>query len=407
MQNINQPVIKSNERWLYLGLGLIIMLCLGTVYSWSVFRGAVEKYYQIGTFLSGLPYMISLAMYAIFMFLAGRHLDKYNPAKIIIFGGVLVSLGWLFSGFAEGIGVLTVTYGIFIGAGIGIIYGVPMMVIAKLFPEKKGLAVGIVLTGFGVSPLVTAPLSRKLMSEFGLLMTFRILGVAFLCVLPILSIPFGRRRLYDLLQYGNAQEVTVSQEQIDTPNMIKSRDFKGLYLNLMIGTMIGLMLIGITSGIGTDYLKLEPQKVALMVSVFAVFNGLGRPTFGWITDKIHPRGAMVLSYFLILIAATLMLFVKEGNGVVFIIAFSLFWFNLGAWLAIAPASTLFMFGKKHYSQNFGVVFTGYGLGAVLGVTISGIMIDLFGGYDFVFYLVISLCLLGILLSYKMVKPERG
>lgn len=403
MQNENQPVIKNIERWMYLGLGLIIMLCLGTVYSWSVFRGAVEKHYQIGTFLSGLPYMISLAMYAFFMFLAGRYLDKYNPAKIMILGGTLVSVGWLLSGFAKGIGVLTITYGLFIGAGIGIIYGVPMMLIAKLFPEKKGLAVGIVLAGFGVSPLVTAPLARKLMLEFELLMTFRILGVAFLFILPLFSLPFGRKKLYDFLQYEMVQEIAVNGEEIDTTKMIRTRNFKGLFLNFIIGTMIGLMLIGITSGIGTDYMKLEPKRVAFMVSVFALFNGLGRPIFGWLTDKIYPKGAMMLSYFLILIATTLMLLAKEGNGIIFLIAFSIFWFNLGAWLAIAPTSTLYMFGKNHYSQNFGVVFTAYGLGAVLGVTISGVMIDLFGGFNMVFYFVIFLCLLGMLVSYKLVE----
>jgi len=136
------------QRWVYVILGIIIMMCLGTVYSWSVFRLHVEELYNVGTTQSGFPYMVSLAFYALFMFLTGKHLDKYSPRLIISFGSILVAIGWILSAYAPNIYILTITYGVIIGAGVGIAYGAPMTVVARWFPEKKGLVVGLILTGF-------------------------------------------------------------------------------------------------------------------------------------------------------------------------------------------------------------------------------------------------------------------
>ena len=189
----------------------------------------------------------------------------------------------------------------------------------------------------------------------------------------------------------------------NTAKMIKSKNFKGLYVNFMIGSMIGLMLIGMTSNVGVELIKLSPKTVALLMIVFAVFNGIGRPIFGLITDKYSSKNAMLISYALIIIAALLMLVANEGSLVLFSIAFSIFWFNLGGWLAIAPTSTIDMYGTKHYSENYGVVFTAYGIGAIIGVLASGLLMDILANYNYIFYFIIGLCIIGILLSQRMIK----
>ncbi|MEG0774603.1 hypothetical protein [Clostridium sp.] len=90
----------------------------------------------------------------------------------------------------------------------------------------------------------------------------------------------------------------------------------------------------------------------------------------------------------------------------YIIAFSIFWFNLGGWLAIAPASTLGLYGTKYYSQNYGVMFTAYGIGAIIGVYTSGMLKDTFGSYQAVFYFIIASCIVGMLLSQSMIKKSK-
>lgn len=404
---IKQNNITPGQRWGYVILGIIIMMCLGTVYSWSVFRLHVEELYNVGTTESGFPYMISLAFYALFMFLTGKYLDKYSPRLIISFGSILVAIGWILSAYAPNIYILTITYGVIIGAGVGIAYGAPMTVVARWFPEKKGLVVGLILIGFGLSPLITAPIARYLIEAYGIVQSFKILGISFGIIIPILSCPFRYPCDNDYKYLKTTSNTNENIKDVNTEKMIKSKSFKGLYFNFIIGTMIGLMLIGMTSNVGIELIKLPSKTVTLLTSLFAVFNGISRPIFGWITDKLSPKKAMRISYGLSIVAALLMLMADEGSIVLFIIAFSIFWFNLGGWLAIAPTSTLNIYGIKSYSKNYGVVFTAYGIGAIIGVSASGLLVDFFHSYDAIFYFVIILCVIGILISQKIKKTNES
>ena len=186
--NLNYKA-KETNRWIYIFLGIIIMMFLGTVYSYSVFRVSLENELNIGSVESGMPYMFALAFYALFMFLSGKHIEKYKPRKLILLGGLLVSLGWILSSFSTNIIMLTISYGCIGGAGVGISYGVLMNVTAKWFPDKKGLAVGLILVGFDLSPLLTAPLVRILVENFGVMRAFLILGIVFGILIWLLSIP--------------------------------------------------------------------------------------------------------------------------------------------------------------------------------------------------------------------------
>ena len=104
----------------------------------------------------------------------------------------------------------------------------------------------------------------------------------------------------------------------------------------------------------------------MLVGVFAIFNGVGRPLFGWLTDKIKPRWSAVVSLAIILAASLLMLQASEGTVALYTACFAALWLCLGGWLAIAPTSTTTFFGAKNYARNYGVVFFAYGIGAILG-----------------------------------------
>jgi len=377
------------------------MICLGTVYSWSVFRLHVQEIYKIGSTESGLPYMTSLAFYALFMFLAGKILDRYSPKLVISVGGLLIALGWISAAFAPNIFIFTFFYGVVSGTGVGIAYGVPLALISKWFPEKKGLAVGLVLVGFGLSPLVTAPIARQLIVAMGAMKTFMVLGVSFGILLPLLSLPLSypkqEKNAGDLQENNSFKDVI----NIETDEMIHSKAFKTLYINFFIGATIGLMMIGMTSSVGIGFSKLPPETVYSLLPLFAIFNGVGRPLFGWLTDRTSVAKAMNYSYALIILAAALMLFSSSGSALAFSVSFSIFWLNLGGWLAIAPGATITLFGPRHYSQNYGVVFTAYGIGAITGVLASGALVDILNDYKMIFGFVIALCISGIIFSRKM------
>ena len=401
---VTNPMEK--KRYQFIVLGITIMMFLGTVYSYSVFRVSLEDVFMIGSALSGLPYMFALAFYAVFMLIIGKYMRDYHPRTLLFVGGYLVALSWILSSFVGNIYVLTLTYGLIGGAGVGIAYGVIMNIIAQWFPDKKGLATGLVLLGFGLSPLVTAPLARTLVESFGVMETFLILGMSFAIILPFLSIPIRYPEQTDLTHINVPKTDHSTEHNLTTKEMLATSSFKGVYFTFIIGTIIGLMLIGLTTSVGLDYFNLDADTVTLFVSLFAIFNGLGRPTFGYITDHVSTKFAMVLSYTLIITAALLVILFNQFPFI-YVISFAIFWFNLGGWLAIAPASTLKLFGLWHYSQNYGVIFTAYGIGAIIGVLSSGLLLDLFGHYEYIFYYIIALAVVGLILIKVWMTPHEN
>ncbi len=383
--------------------GILMMMCLGTVYSWSVFRSAIEIEFQLNALQSGLPYMVSLVFYAIFMVLTGKHRAILSLKSWIIVGGLFIGLGWIFSSLSSNVYLLTLYYGVIVGSGVGMAYGIPMVLIAEWYPKKKGLMVGLVLAGFGLSPLISAPLARYLIVNYGLMATFLYLGLFFVIIIPLLglsmSLPYHSKQKTD-------QKVTdLPGPQISTPEMTKLPSFKKLYLSYWIGTSIGLMIIGLSYQVGVDYIQASPERIAWLMSVFAICNGLGRPFFGWLTDRYSPIFSMRLSFISILIFALLMIWFKDGSVIIYSLSFCVFWFNLGGWLALAPATTLRLYGTINFSQNYGLIFTAYGAGALFGVMISGALKDLLGSYIAIFWLIIAMAVLGLLTSHQLEEKQ--
>ena len=393
---------SKKMHWLYIPLGLIIFMCMGTIYSWSVFRKPLESVFEISATLSGMPYMLFLVFYALSMPVAGGFIDKLGPRIITIIGGLVISLGWFLSSFATNIYFLMLTYGVIAGIGVGIAYGAPMAVAAKWFPEKKGLAVGLTLGGFGLSPFVTAPLANKLVESIGPFETFKILGIAFGIIITLLALPLKFPKRHN----KNDFETKTTEINIETKDMLKTKSFYGLWSVYTIGTLVGLMAIGISSPVAEEIINLDSQKAAAMVSFFALFNGVGRPIFGSLTDKFSPKKTAIFSFSLIIIASVIMLYVSKGQTILYGLAFAIFWLNLGGWLAIAPTATGQFFGSKHYSKNYGYLFTAYGAGAVLGNILSGKIRDVFGSYRYVFYPTIAFAILGIIISIIYVKKPK-
>ena len=393
--------------WKFILLGILIFICLGTVYSWSVFRKPLEDHFQIGSTESGLPYMIFLASYAFLMPVGGLLLERFSPRAVIIAGGGMVGFGWILSGYAQDIIVLSLTYGIIAGGGVGVAYGGPLSVVARWFPEKKGFAVGLTLLGFGLSPFITAPIANLLIRLYNPLQTFKILGVVFLFIIILLAIPFKYPKCSIWVESSKSSYIDNYDSNINTKQMFRTTNFYGLWICFAISTMAGLMSIGIAGAVGEEIIKLDPSHAALAVSTFAVFNGIGRPLFGWLTDMINPYRTSLIAYSLLIVAAVLMLIADNGSIYLYFTAFSLLWLTLGGWLAIAPTTTLIFFGQKYYNKNYGFVFTAYGVGAILGVLISGIIRDTLGSYMYVFYYLLILGMTGIIVSTILLRNSVG
>ncbi|MGF1478251.1 MAG: OFA family MFS transporter [Cyanophyceae cyanobacterium] len=391
-------------RWFLILLGTIVLLCLGSVYSWSIFRTPLEDLLNIGATESLLPYTFVLLFYSALMPVTGFYLDRFGTRRVTAIGGIIVGTGYILSSFASNITLLVLSYGVLVGTGVGITYGVPMVIAARWFPDKQGLAVGLTIVGFGLSPVVSAPLAKRLMDAYGVQQTLLILGIAFSII--ILSIATMLKVPPQGWQPQGWQRNRRSTAQKIQPNLFQSRSFYGLWICYTIGTLIGLSAIGISSPVAQEIIDLEPTLAANSVSLFALFNGLSRPLCGWLTDRFQPRYVAVASYVLILIATILMMNVEEGQVLTYLVAFCLFWFCLGGWLALAPAATLTLFGAENYARNYGIVFTAYGIGALLGTLSAGRIRDLLGSYTFAFYPMAFLAAIGIVVAIATLKRDH-
>ncbi|PKN37280.1 MAG: MFS transporter [Deltaproteobacteria bacterium HGW-Deltaproteobacteria-2] len=396
----------ESGRWLYVVLGLVMNVCLGAVYAYSIFLGPVKNAFNSSASLSILPFMVFLAFFAILMFFGGRLMEKMGPRNVAIIGGLIVGLGWLLSSFATNIWFLILTYGVIAGSGVGLVYGCPIAVGAKWFPDKKGLAVGLIVAGFGGSALITGKIANALIPSVGLSTTFLYFGIAFGIILFILSLPLKFPAAGWTPKGWKPAAGAVAAANFTPGEMIKTGTYWGLFLCFLIGAIAGLMAIGISKPVGNEIIKISGETAATLVGVFACFNALGRPIFGLLTDKITPRYAAMLNLAIILIVSIIMIIAKEGDTNLYVISFVGFWMCLGGWLAIAPTATATFFGMQNYARNYGVVFFAYGLGAIVGGIISGQAKDVFGTYTFAFYPTAVLAAAGMVLAAMLLKPPK-
>lgn len=393
----------KHNKWMFVILGMIMFMCLGTVYSWSVFKTPIEEQYHIDATLSGLPYLAFLLTYTISMVLTGKMVDNINPKIMILIGGILVGTGWILSGIAISFPMIILSYGVIAGAGVGIAYGPPIKVISSWFEEKRGIALGLLLAGFGMSPLITAPITKILINKMDVNTTFIVVGIVFLIVIPILGLYFEKP---NKVKEANKDTINNNIDDESIIEVLKTSRFQGLWLCFVIGTSIGLMIIGISSQIGEELFKIDSNTTAILISIFAIFNALGRPLFGWITDKYSPYIAAMISFVLIFIASAILYMTKDYTIVIYIIVLSIFWMNLGAWLSIAPTTIAMYFGEANYSRNYGVLFTAYGIGAVIGTPLAGFVRTEFGSYQYIFLPIMILSVIGIVVAQITIKPKN-
>jgi MFS transporter, OFA family, oxalate/formate antiporter len=393
-------------RWVLIPLGIVAQLCLGTVYSWTIFREPLEAALNLksGSTESLLPFALLLAVFSVLMPITGRYIERLGPGRVTAIGGILTGLGYWLSGFVNNIPMLLLTYGVIAGAGVGITYGVPIAVAAKWFPDRKGLAVGLTVVGFGLSPLITVPFAKSLIGDYGINKAFMILGITFASLICLVA---TQMRFPQKSWLPTPTGAVSGAPEPAAENLLAEPNFYALWICYTIGTLSGLMAIGIAAGVGKEIIKLDKDTTATAVSVFAIFNGVGRPIFGWLTDLLKPRKAAILAYMMILIASIIMINAGEGQKLSYFFAFALFLMSLGGWLAIAPTATLSLFAPQNYAKNYGLIFTAYGAGALASAFIVGSAKSIFKSYTFAFYPTAILAIVGIVVASFTLQPTKS
>ena len=389
------PTAESTaNRWFVVLGAVLIQLCLGAIYAWSVFTPHLrEEPFAFTATQTQVVFSVGLASFAAFMVLAGKWQARVGPVIVARTGGLLLALGYISCKVigTSFVGML-LTIGVLGGAGIGLAYVVPIAVGVKWFPDKKGLITGLAVAGFGFGALIWIKLAGSwghLIERHGVLNVFFGYGVAFWFLVTLGSlwmknppdgwIPPSQSR-HDVPS-GPAQKAAT---ELQPREMLRAREFYVLWTMFVFGALAGLMIIGIIQLFGIEALRSRAgmslaQASATAGTAMAVFyaisNGVGRIVWGLLSDRIGRKVALTLM--MISQAVMMVLFFYMGGVPVLLFAgAAIIGFNFGGNFALFPAATADYFGSKHIGANYGWMFTAYGIGGILGPIMAGLFKDI-------------------------------
>ncbi len=387
------------KGWLVTFAGTGINLALGVLYTWSVFAAALSEQFHWTKTEAALPYTVACLVFALMMVPAGKLQDRYGPRLIATLGGVFAGGGLILSSFTESLNILILTFGLLTGAGIGLGYSAATPAAVKWFPaERKGLISGIVVAGFGLAAIYIAPLTHNLISNLTIKEAFRYEGFLFLLIIVILA-QFLKIPVVSQTDQTN-KSLSLTKKDYSWREMLKQNQFYLLWIMLGSGATAGLMIIGQLSSITKTQAGVSWGYA--MVALLAVFNAGGRVLAGWLSDKIGRSFTMRL--FFGLQAINMLMFSFYDTPFLIALGASLAGLGYGSLLSLFPSATYDYFGTKNGGVNYGLVFTAWGLGGVVGPIMAGRIVDLTQTYQIAYLIAALLCLISVGLTFILEKP---
>ncbi|AFK07506.1 oxalate:formate antiporter [Mesotoga sp. HF07.pep.5.2.highcov] len=397
---------NTKKAWLVVFSGLGVNLTLGVLYSWGIISAALIDDFKWTATQTQIPYMLASAVFALTMIPGGKLQDKFGPRPVLFVSSILAGLGFFFSGLNLSVAGLTFFFGLVFGLAMGFGYSSPTPAAVKWFhSDHRGLISGIVVSGFGLAPVYIAPLTSGLIGLFGLPTSLMILGLLFFLIVFTLSffISNPQEGVEKVRLKKKPRKVhRLTSKDYTLKEMVRTPQFYILWTMFFFGTFAGLLIIGQMSKIGLEQASIS--NGFLLVVVYAIFNFIGRVTWGSISDFIG-RTATLFAMFAIQ-ALVYFLFSSLTNPLALLIGKSVVGFTFGGMLAIFPVVTADFYGVKNLGVNYGVMITAWGVGGVIGPLLGGIARDITGGYEISYIVSAVLSVAGALLSLVIRHPEE-
>ncbi|MBZ5647641.1 MAG: OFA family MFS transporter [Acidobacteriia bacterium] len=403
-----------NRWWRVVG-GLSMNLALGSLYAWSVFIAPLEKEFKWKRVDTAMVFTIAVVVFAITFVIAGRLQDKLGPFKISLIGGVLVSVGFFLCAYTSSLTYLFICFGVIGGLGNGFGYSTPIPVMAKWFPDRRGLAVGLAVAGYGGGSAIFGPLSNSyLIPAVGWRTTFQILGAVFF-VMTVFGAFLLKNPPAGYKPAGwapaPASKSAATTYEFTPSETLRTSTFYFMWVAYALGTAAGLMVISQLIPFFKESLKnsgLSPVAITAYASsaiiVGAVGNAAGRILSGWMSDAI---GRINVLRLMIAISAVVMplLYLIGGNVAgLFAAVFVVYW-CYGTQLSVNGSAASDFWGTKNAGINYGMLFTAWGVAGVLGGRIGGVLYDKYKNYQAAFYTAAALAVVALICELLAKRPE--
>ncbi len=372
----------TRGRWLLVGGALLLQFSIGAVYAWSVFSAELTDPAQFGLnkVEAALPFEVAIGMIFIGAYLGGRIQDRRGPRMVALVGGVVYSLGVLIAGLAdtpEKLWLLTLGYGVISGFGLGFAYIVPIAMLLKWFPDKRGLITGLAVGGFGFGAVLTAPLAQWLIERNPDTPTraFIPLGVAYL-VMSVLGASVFRNppKGYYVPGFEPATKAETAGSGADYTQgeALRTPQWYLLTAILTLNVVAGISLISQAKSSAQHIAGYDVGLAATAVGVLAIFNGAGRIVWAAASDRIGRMPAFAAM--LALSGGGLLLLPHAGNPVLFFVLAAIVYLCYGGGFGTMPATAGDYFGVSNAGAIYGLMLVGWSLGGVVGPLLASALI---------------------------------
>jgi OFA family oxalate/formate antiporter-like MFS transporter len=399
--------MSSSNRWGIVVAAVFMQVALGAVYAWSVFRTPLAKQFGWSIPEITLTFTICIFVLGVAAFFGGLWMNRKGPRIVAITAGILYGTGVFLAGFsANKLWWLYLSYGVIGGVGLGFGYIVPVAVLVKWFPDRRGLITGIAVGGFGAGALVTAPVAARLIQSVGVLTTFSYLGIAYLIVTVIAGYfmqnppdgykPAGWTPSASQVSQRAAADYTLGQA-------LGSWQYWALWLLLFLNTSLGISLISQEAPIFQDLTKVTAVVAAGMVGIVSIGNAFGRIFWAWISDLTTRKTTFFL---LFLVQAILFWFLPSiaGATVMTVVAFVIL-MCYGGGFGTMPAFAADYFGSKNIAPIYGLMLTAWGFASAFGPLLIAQMRQTNGTYNGALHVLAGVAVVSMVLPLIVSPPQ--
>lgn len=419
---------KLMNRWLVVVGAVLVQLCLGALYAWSVYTPYLTQApFGFTKTQTQIIFSVSLASFAFTMILAGRWQARSGPHIVALTGGLVMGAGYILAGVLGnslfGYFVNQILFvGLVAGIGVGLAYVCPIACGIKWFPDKKGLITGLAVAGFGFGALIWIQLAGEfggLLERFGVLNVFIIYGVIY-----AVTIVLGATWLVNpppgycppgwspTTVQANNNSPTYTGAGMRPSAMLRTPQFYGIWFMFLFSAMAGLLVIGNIKLFGIEALQAKGYSAdrasaiaGIAMGVFySIANGGGRIAWGAISDSLGRKASLTIMCFvqgLIMIA----FFWMGGVPALLYIGATIIGFNYGGAFALFPTITGDLFGTEYVGENYGWVFTSYGVGGIIGPIMAAGFRDALGSWLAGFVIAGVACLIAAVIATRLKPPK--
>ena len=396
------------NRWWIAVAGICLQMSLGAAYAWSVFRIPLSKEFGWSITQVSLTFTIGWFFLGCAAFLGGIWLHRSTPRIVAMTGGFLWSLGVFLASFsANKLWWLYLTYGIIGGTGLGMGYIVPIAVLVKWFPERRGLITGIAVGGFGAGSLVAAPIAARLIQSVGPLETFGYLGVAY-AIVSLVSASFMRNPPVGWLPEGwkpSESQVSQRSDRDYTLREAVSRwQWWALCALMSINTMAGLSLVSQAGPIFQEMGGATALAAAGLVGVISIGNGAGRIFWAWVSDLATRK----IAFFMMFLVEALLYWgyhTLSSLNVLLVVTFVLV-MCYGGGYGITPAFAADYFGPGHVGPIFGLMMVPWAFASAFGPSLFANLRQVSGSYTEGLYVIAGMMTVASILPLLVSPPRR-